>query len=301
MIKTITVINHLGDSLTIDLFNPWASGLIIEKIEGLGPPKATIKTTAIATMDGDLFNSSRATSRDISIDFRFLFDPDIETVRQRTYKYFPIKRQVTLIIETDSRTLATYGYVETNVPTIFSENEGCRISLICPEAYLYAYGDEGIQSLAFSSIELNFEFEFEDPNQESPTLLMSEVALRKERVFFYDGDAEAGVIILIDAVGPATNIRIMDTVQRKIMPIDTTKLPDGVLKAGDRLIINTNPGEKAVTLLRAGVLTNVLSALGRNSDWISVSKGDNRFAYTADTGETNLNITIESRLLYEGI
>ena len=130
---------------------------------------------------------------------------------------------------------------------------------------------------------------------------MGEVALRKERVFFYDGDAEAGVIILIDAIGPATNIRIMDTVQRKIMPIDTTKLPDGVLKAGDRIIINTNPGEKDVTLLRAGALTNVLSALGRNSDWISVSTGDNRFAYTADTGETNLNITIESRLLYEGI
>ena len=49
MIKSVKVTNYMGESLTIPLI--WNDGPFeIEKIEGLGPPKANINTTEIATI-----------------------------------------------------------------------------------------------------------------------------------------------------------------------------------------------------------------------------------------------------------
>lgn len=59
MIKSITVTNPKGESLELDLFHPEKSGLIVKSITGLGPPKANINSTDLATADGALYSSAR--------------------------------------------------------------------------------------------------------------------------------------------------------------------------------------------------------------------------------------------------
>ena len=54
-------------------------------------------------------------------------------------------------------------------------------------------------------------------------------------------------------------------------------------------------------LLRNGIYTNILNALDQQSDWFSLSKGDNAFAYTADTGASNLQFQIANQIAYEGV
>lgn len=44
MIKSVTVVNHLGESLKLDLASPEKSGFIAKSMEGLGPVKATVNT-----------------------------------------------------------------------------------------------------------------------------------------------------------------------------------------------------------------------------------------------------------------
>lgn len=63
MIRAVTFTNYLGDSIRLDLARPEESGFIIKSVTGLGPGKANINTTEIATNDGSLFNSSRMPSR----------------------------------------------------------------------------------------------------------------------------------------------------------------------------------------------------------------------------------------------
>lgn len=41
MIKSVTVVNHLGESLKLDLASPEKSGFIVKSIEGLGPKYGT--------------------------------------------------------------------------------------------------------------------------------------------------------------------------------------------------------------------------------------------------------------------
>ena len=137
MIQSITVTNYLGEQLKLELTRPELSGFIVMSVTGLGPVKANINTTETATNDGSQFNSARTDSRNIVISLRYLPNPTIEDTRQLSYKFFPVKKKLTLLIETDNRSLEIDGYVESNEPDIFSQEEGADILMVKPAlAYL---------------------------------------------------------------------------------------------------------------------------------------------------------------------
>lgn len=158
MIRAVTFTNYLGDSIRLDLARPEESGFIIKSVTGLGPGKANINTTEIATNDGSLFNSSRMPSRNIVISLAYMWKDSIEDVRQLSYKYFPIKKKLTMLIETDNRQAEIEGYVESNDPTIFSKDEGSDISIVCPNPFFYSAGKDGINTTIFYGVEALFEF-----------------------------------------------------------------------------------------------------------------------------------------------
>lgn len=307
MIKSLTVTNYLGDSIKLVLGEPERSGFLIKSITGLGPSKSTINTTEIATNDGTVFNSSRLSQRNIVIDFIFMETvnhENIEDVRQKSYKYFPIKKVVMLLIETDNRYVSTIGYVESNEPNIFSSQEGSRISIICPDPYLYSAGENGYNVTDFYSIEPIFEFPFSNESLTENLINFSEIHLNTEGIINYYGDAEIGITIYIHAVGPATNIGIYNLETRETMKIDTTKIEALIgsgIKASDDIIIETSKGQKSITFVRNGEFFNILNCLDKDTDWFSLSKGDNLFAFTAETGITNLQVRIENRIVYEGV
>lgn len=58
---------------------------------------------------------------------------------------------------------------------------------------------------------------------------------------------------------------------------------------------------KSITLIREGVSYNILNCLDKNTDWFTLAKGDNIFAFTADSGVTNLQFRIENKVIYEGV
>lgn len=109
MIRAVTVTNYLGESKTFELAFPESSGFVVQSISGLGPSKADINMTEISTNDGSLYNSARVNSRNIVMSLKLMFNPQIEDARHETYKYFPIKKRVRLLIETDNRICETYG------------------------------------------------------------------------------------------------------------------------------------------------------------------------------------------------
>lgn len=304
MIKSITVTNYLGDSIKLDLLRPEKSGFVVESIEGLGPGNANINTTELATYDGSLYNSSRLPSRNIILKLKFLWKSTIEEVRQLSYKYFPIKKKITLLIEADNRICEIDGYVETNEPDIFSDQEGTSISIICPNPFFYSAGDGKINTTVFSGIEPLFEFPFSNESLDESLIELASIKNQTEGTVLYLGDADIGVTITIHALGEASNITIYNVSTRETMVIDTEKIAaitgSGIVE-GDDIIICTVKGSKSISLLRAGKTYNILNSLNKDADWFQLIKGDNIFTYTADTGVTNLQFKIENRVLYEGV
>lgn len=304
MIKTVRVTNYLGESLTLELKNPWDIGIAITKIEGLGPVKADINSTEISSGDGARFNSARIGTRNIVFTFRLLESPTVEDSRQKTYKYFPVKTNVSLLFETDNRLCQITGYVESNKPNIFSEEEDTQISIICPNPYFISMENGGMNSVVFFGSEPTFEFPFSNESLTDPLIVFGNIKLRQEEIVPYDGDSQVGFTIKMHALGEVRQITIYNTKTRESMKIDTDILNEitgsGII-AGDEITISTIKGDKHITLLRNGEEINILNALGKDVDWFQLAKGDNRFAYICEYGSENLEFSINYQTLYEGV
>jgi hypothetical protein len=301
MINSITVSNHLGESVTLELRFPEKSGFLVRGIEGLGPSKANINTTETSGIDGSLYNSARAVQRNIVLTLGLLENPTIEDSRQKSYKYFPLKKRIKLEIETDNRTSMVYGYVESNEPNIFSKEETAVISLICPSAYLY---DSEDQVTVFSSVTSNFEFPFSNESLVSNLIEFSQLNLQTTKTVLYEGDAPIGILLHIHAIGVATGTKIIESATLEFIEIDDAKLTaitgSGIIN-GDEIYISTVKGNKYATLVRGALEYNILNALGQDPKWFQLEKGDNVFAYTATTGLANLQFEIINKVAYEGI
>lgn len=301
MINSITVTNPKGEALKLELRRPELSGLIVKKIEGLGPANASINTTEVATMDGAFYNSARAQTRNIVITLGMMFVPTIEDARQKTYKYFPVKKRIRIDIETDRRSVYTYGYVESNEPDIFSSEETTDISVICPSPYFY---ESGGTASGFSGAEPLFEFPFSNESYSEDLIELSRIRLDSRAIINYKGDADTGAIISFQARGDVRNISLYNTETGEAMHIDTDKIEaitGQKFSSGDEIVVSTVKGDLYVRLLRDGKYSNVVSALRKDSDFFQLSNGDNIFAYTAEEGDDRLFIGFTYNNAYGGV
>lgn len=304
MIYTIIATNAKGDSVELDLANPWAGGIAVTGASGLGPAEGTINTVNFATSDGALFNSSRIKSRDIELNLKFL-GSDIEAVRHKLLRYFRVKHPITLDFITDYRHTYITGHVEKNEIDIFSNSEGADLTIVCPNPFFKLRDPvKGKNSVRFTTSTPSFEFEFQDPNSDSPTLIFGEMTTTGETVVVYEGDADASTIVDIQFLGPASGVKLYNTTTQTRINIDTneiSRLLGSTIRAGDRLSISSGVGDKYVKAYRDGNVYNALSALDKDSDWIFLTPGDNLITVRADTGIDNISAIISFENLYESI
>jgi len=302
MIKSVLVTNHLGESIELELKAPEKSGFFIRGgIDGLNPSKANVNVSQMATGDGGIFNSSRVNSRNIVFDIGFLESPTIEHARQRCYKYFPIKKAVTLKITASNRVCYITGYVESNEIDIFSKQQGAVISIICPDPYFYSSENR----LTFFSQDMPlFEFPFSNESLVTPLIELSEWVENTQATIPYTGDAAIGLTIYIHASGSVTNLRMGNSQTGELLTINDTKfaaIAGSGISADDDITISTVRGYKFAFLQRSGTLYNILNAIEKDSDWFQLDKGDNVISYAADTGVSNLRFVTVNRIAYEGV
>lgn len=301
MIKSVIATNYLGESLKMGIGDPDESGLLISSIDGLGPEEAEISITELAATDGAVYNSSRIASRNIVMNILFQGNPTIEDSRYLTYRVFPLKKMLNLIVITDTRALQIDGYVESNSPDIFNKQEGTSISIICPSPFFYSLSESNIY---IAGIEPMFEFPFCNDSLKENLLIFSEIRDRYENVVYYEADVETGVVMNIHFLGPSTGISIYNMVTGDLMTIDTDKLAKIVgsaIQAYDDLIISTVTGQKGLTFWRNGKSYNVLNCLDRESDWLKLDVGMNVLVFSAKTGNKNIQIDIRYYPLFEGV
>lgn len=303
MIKNIKVTRPNGEIVIMELTSPEKSGFSIEHVDGLGPSKSTINMSESLFLDGALFNSARVQSRNIVLDLKFHPDTidSIETLRHKSYRSFPMKTPLLFEVETDNRTGVITAYVESNEPDIFSNFEGTKISLLCPNAYFAA--KEPVDT-TFSGFTPAFEFPFENTSLTVKTLEMGVVFINTSASVFNTGDISTGVIITLTLTGAVTNIFIVNSTTSENMAINSAKLTALIgsnFQAGDVVTISTIKGDKYIVLERAGVVYNILNAVDILSDWFRLEKGDNLFSYVAAVGTSNIQMSIQHTIMYEGM
>lgn len=301
MIKSITITNEQHESIKLELSDPWSSGFLVTNVDGLGPVNATINMKELAIGDGAIYNSARVGARNIVLSLRFLEMPTIEDVRLKSYRYFPVKKQVTILIETDNRMCETTGRVESNEPTIFSDAEGCQISILCPNPYFFLATRNRFEW--WGTIPL-FEFPFSNESLDEKLIEMGAILRTNDIVVDYDGDCDIGLTFKIHSYGYVEGFSINSARTHESIRLNDERLKiltGATIQPGDDITIITTSGKKTATLYRGGVMYNIMNALERPIKWLQITKGLNIFTFTAEEDLSRLHVIAENDTLYGGV
>lgn len=246
----------------------------VVSIIGLNPPKAQINTTTIFGLDGALFNSSKLETRNIVLTIKI--NGNIETNRQNLYKYFPTKQWVRFYYTNQNRNVYIDGYVESVECNIFDNGQKAQISILCPQPYFKSV-DEIITDISNTLAAFVFPFSI-NLNEPIP---FSTFSSTMQATVYNGSEGETGTIIEVDFQTAVEELLIRNTLTGDEFTLEYS------FEQNDRVIINTNKGEKSVTLMRNGTATNLFSALQKGSVFFQLEAGDNYFVYLADDGDNN--------------
>lgn len=259
----------------------------VYKITGLQPPQVALHSSNNATTDGVTVSGVKAAARNIVV--YVAMERDIESSRINLYKYFPVKKVVTLFFKNGSRDVSIEGYVELIECDLFTNRQVAQISIICPQPYFKAV-DELVRY--FSDITSQFTFPFSIPAE---GMAFSSITANVRKSIVNAGDIESGIVISMYATGAVVNPVVYDVLERAHIKFNFTMQPN------DEIVIDTNVGRKSVSLIRDGIRSNLLGYIAADSTWLTLKAGDNVFTYDSESGSSSLQITFRTAVLYGGV
>jgi len=273
MLTKVEVRSTLGNLLTLELADD-SDGLLLENIEGLDPVKATLVSSSSATLDGARYQSSRRETRNIIITLTLQPDyitTSVRDLRRNLYNFFMPKSELGLrFFLEDDLVVDISGRVESFDSTLFAKDSKVTISLIC-----YDPDFVELESLVVEENTVDDTTEF---------------------LIDYNGSVETGIIfrLLVDrTIDEFTIYHRPGDDQVRTLDFSTELLADDVLT------INTNVGNKAVTLTRSSTDSSVLYGMSPQSNWIELLPGPNYIRVFAEGAA--IPFTIEYLTRYGGL
>lgn len=237
--------------------------LILERVTGLGPPDISLFVGDYAR-DGGIYTGRRAQPRNTVMDIKINPNAGLnETVdgwRDILYKAFvdPLTTgdDVTLIFHDDikpNRMLT--GYTEKFNTEIFEKDTIANISMICPDPFIRDVDVTEILPPAGTN-----------GWQQVP--------------FTYAGTAEAGFEVWIDVQATTTVLTLANNGRTMVLTYPS-------FQPGDKVYINTIPGQRKINFTRSGVEYDILYTLYSESPWLDLHSQQNSLEIY---GETPTNV-----------
>lgn len=255
MLNQIEIRNSAGTLLTMVL-DEIQDGYVLKSVDGLDPVKAVIATSDFAVLDGVQYQSSKRLSRNLLVYLGL--EPDyvstsVRDLRQGLYTWFMPKSAVNLrFFDTDGPTVSIDGRVESFEAPLFVREPQAVISLICPDP------------------------DFVELTSESGS--GNTVSDTTEFLVQYDGTVETGIKFVLNLNRSLSQFTIIH------------RQPDNVYRSLyvtasminlDTVTVDTNVGQKAITLTRSGVESSLLYGMSQQSAWFKLQPGDNYFRFYA--------------------
>jgi len=279
----------------------------IVRIDGLNPPNAQINTLTMASIDGARFNSSKLLTREIVLTIQLNGGGTIvEENRQKLYRYFPTKEWCKFYYKNNHRDVFIEAYVESVEVSPFDNAQQMQVAILCCEPYF-----KGIEMIVDDISKripcFEFPFAFGSNGATNPGVIsdlstddaipFSEIQVDRVTHVYNDSESECGMIIDTYILHPITKLNIQNTETGEFLELDYEFLE------GDEVIINTNLGQKSITLIRNGISSNLFIALVKGSTFFQLALGDNFFGFTLNEGADDgyVSILFKHYTVYRGV
>lgn len=279
----VIVENKYGEQLNLSTNTDYQ----LLQVTGLTPAGATINTSKMANKDGDVFNSSSLDKRNIVM----IIAPrgNVESSRINLYKYIKSKQYIKLYLRNGQRKVWIEGRVESIEGDLYENPQKLQVSVICPDPH---FKDDNVSTTDFSSMEDTFTFPFDIDSTGVP---LSTLSPYTEKNILNYSDDETGVVIELYARDLVLEPTIYDLTTNESFTIEYE------MRAGDKIILNTNRGEKSLKLISNGVESNIINSMVKGSKWFNLITGDNIFSYSCLHGIENLSVLVTLQPIYEGV
>lgn len=259
----------------------------ITAINGLGAPNAVINTADVGQFDGQRFNSSKVSMRNITMNI--VISGDVEANRIALYQIFKAKEWIRFRYRNGLRDVYIDGYIESAPVNLFSQKQEVQVSILCPEPFFKA-AEEIIDDMNLVISLFYFPFSFEESGE-----AISEYNEVAEKVVLNSGDIENGMTIELKAIGKVVNPKVISSDTLEFFGLNFT------MENGDVILVSTEKGNKTVRLIRDGIETNIFNYIMKDISWLQLKAGDNVFVFEAEAGAEYLEVTFRHRNFYEGV
>lgn len=269
----------------IDLMH--TDGMMCVHIEGATSATATLNETENANIDGSIINSERIDSRPINLTIRLFENPG--ECRTKLYYYAPIKKKVKLTLINDVRSVYIEGQVKSNEADPFTQKEQMIISILCPEPYfnqLMAIEEEFSNIIKLLHFPLEID-QFGVPFGEITDLMQAEV--------INIGEFDSGLEFRIKALGVVVNPQIIDIETGEYIKLNY------IMRADEKILIGTINKRKYIKAVYNNAESNLINCLDLTSTWLIARIGANRYTYTADSGDKNIEAIVSFQNKFVGI
>ena len=261
----------------------------VVSIEGLNPPNAQINRSTAVGLDGSKFNSARLEERNIVITLKL--NGNIEENRLTLNKYFSTKQWCKFYYKNTHRDVYIEGYIESNEYGLFNKSETMQISIVCPYPY-FKDAQTIVDDISKAIGAFKFPFAISSSGIPFSTIDTSKITNVQN-----NSESETGVIIEINILGNVNRIQIVSVTSGEKFTLNYT------FQENDKVIIDTNKGEKSITLIRDGTEINIFTSIVKGSTFFQLGIGDNYFSYLVDSGLNDelIQVIFKHYFLYGGV
>ena len=266
--------NSNGQAL--DFFS--MDNMAVFNIEGLGPTELTKGTLQKAYSDGIIINSTARAERQVIINLALEGGRLNDSIRRKIYSVIGDKRAGLLRYTDEEIDVVTEAYAEAPQVDTWTLEPTMQISFICPSAFFKDFHETVVDLTQETGVAVGF-----------PVL--------------NHGQASTGIKIIVEFTQAVTGVKIANESNGDVLTVTAPDLIGGSFRTGDVLTITTETGEKGAILYRAGVYTDIFSAVTYGEQWLRIESGRNVLRYShADSADTaGLLIKISFNALYWGI
>lgn len=287
MERTLIYKNHKGDMITFTYKPPF----LLSICDGFHETVGTVNSVSSAYGVGTTWNGTSIGQRDLTI--KGTITDNIQENRLLLYDMFPLNSEGTLYYyEGDIERKITCLVEKVSIPEKKGFTRDFSISLVCPNPRFSALA---VTILSMATWAPAFNFPLIIPENEGIQFGIKNTTSMGTTE--NTTEIDYGMTIKFKANDTVKNPYLFNVTTRDIIQIEKT------MSAGDQIIITTHIDNKNVIYKSAvtGEEENINYLIMYGSKYLQVPSGTNTFRSGADSGEDNLETTIEFLPEYEAV
>lgn len=287
MERTLIYKNHKGDMITFTYKPPF----LLSICDGFHETVGTVNSVSSAYGVGTTWNGTSIGQRDLTI--KGTITDNIQENRLLLYDMFPLNSEGTLYYyEGDIERKITCLVEKVSIPEKKGFTRDFSISLVCPNPRFSALAATILSMATWTPA---FKFKLVIPKNKGikfGTKNTTSMGTTENTT-----EIDYGMTIKFKANDTVKNPYLFNVTTREIIQIEKT------MSAGDQIIITTHIDNKNVIYKNAvtGEEENINYLIMYGSKYLQVPSGTNTFRSGADSGEDNLETTIEFLPEYEAV